>query len=88
MCQVQCQGFALSFVIIMSCELLAFGTVDMVNTGCDKAHIKAESLSWLLSFQDLMAKSQRTDHSRRYRSKQASRFTILCTGWAHMTDAS
>lgn len=50
MCRVQCQGFVLSFIIILPCELPAFGTVDMVNTGCDKAHIKTELLLWLLSF--------------------------------------
>ena len=49
MCGVHCQGFALSFVIIMSNQLPAFGRVDMVSTG-DKVDIKPELLLWLLSF--------------------------------------
>jgi hypothetical protein len=48
MCRVHCEGFALSFVIIMSNQLPAFGRVDMVNTG-DKVDVKPELLLWLLS---------------------------------------
>jgi hypothetical protein len=50
MCRVQFQGFALSFIITLPCELLAFGAVDIVDTGRDKAHPKPEWFLFLLGF--------------------------------------
>ena len=50
MCRVLFQSFALSFIVIVPCELPAFGPVDIVDTRCDKAHHAPEYLRFRLSF--------------------------------------